>query len=220
MKQVSGVREQVSVKMQRYFGLLWNLQPTTWPLSPGFTLIETLVAVSLLTISIIAPMALTAQSLASAYYARDEITAYYLAQEAIEALRAIRDGQILQIVQSPNGSSIGIFDPINSELNSGQNFRIDARLTDPTSAIVDCSADGLQGGACAPLQTDGTLYGYQSGWQNTNFTRTVHASYMNGNHDEVRITVTVSWQTGALQSRNFSISENLYRWVKDNAVHS
>src|SRR3989338_11299272 len=41
--------------------------------SRGFTLIETMVAIALLTISIVAPMSLTTQSLASAYYARDQI---------------------------------------------------------------------------------------------------------------------------------------------------
>ena len=49
----------------------------------GFTLIETLVAVSLLTVAIVAPMTLTARSLSAAYYARDQITAFHLAQEAI-----------------------------------------------------------------------------------------------------------------------------------------
>ena len=63
----------------------------------GFTLIETLVAISLLSVSIVAPMALASQSLAAAYYARDQITAYHLAQEAIEAMRSIRDRQILKL---------------------------------------------------------------------------------------------------------------------------
>ena len=47
----------------------------------GFTLIETLVAISLLMVAIVAPMSLTARSLATAYYARDQITAFHLAQK-------------------------------------------------------------------------------------------------------------------------------------------
>ena len=172
----------------------------------GFTLIETLVAISLLTIAVIAPISLTAQSLESAYYARDQITAYYLAQEAIEAVRSIRDGQILQITQTANASGLNIFGPI--PLNN-QPFTIDARSTDSTQAITTCS------GICPPLQTDGTLYGYQNGWASTNFTRTVKAAFVGGGQDEIRVTVTVTWQTGSFQVRTFSISENMYRWVQD-----
>ncbi len=181
----------------------------TRPLVPkkGFTLIETLVAVSLLTVAIVAPMSLAAQSLASAYYARDQITAFYLAQEAIEALRSIRDGQILQIAQTVDTSSINIFGPIPLE---DQPFIIDARKGDPSQAITNCS-----GGTCPFLQTNGTLYGYESGWTDTNFTRTGKGHAVGGAQDEIRVTVTVTWRTGSFQTRSFSISEDMYRWVND-----
>lgn len=172
----------------------------------GFTLIETLVAISLLTIAVVAPITLTAQSLSSAYYARDQITAFYLAQEAIEAVRAIRDAQILQITQSAGASNINLFGliPLNN-----QPFTIDARKADPAQAIINCDT------TCPPLETDGTLYGYNAGWTPTNFTRTVKAQFVGSGQDEIRVTVTVTWRTGAFQARTFSISENMYRWVQD-----
>jgi hypothetical protein len=123
----------------------------------------------------------------------------------------VRDGQILQITQTANASSLNIFGSI--PLNN-QPFTIDARKADPSQAIVTCS------GTCLPLQTDGTLYGYETGWADTTFIRTVKAAYVGSGHDEVRVTVTVSWQTGAYQSRTFSISENLYRWVQDGSAAS
>ena len=173
----------------------------------GFTLIETLVAISLLSVAIVAPMSLTAQSLASAYYARDQITAFYMAQEAIEALRSIRDAQILQIAQSADASSINIFGPLPLD---DEPFTIDTRNAVAAQAITVCP-----GRICPPLQTDGTLYGYDPSWANTNFTRTVRARLIGSGQDEVRVSVTITWQTGAFQSRSFSISENLYRWVND-----
>jgi type II secretory pathway pseudopilin PulG len=182
----------------------------------GFTLIETLVAITLLTVAIVAPMSLTAQSLAAAYYARDQITAYHLAQEAIEAMRAIRDGQILQIAQSPSGATIDIFDPAIIPISSeglDNPFRIDARQLDPTQAITRCSLD--PGGVCKPLQTNFILYGYDPSWDDTHFTRTVRVSFVGP--DEVRVVVTITWQTGAFKIRTFNISENLYRWISDGA---
>ena len=68
--------------------------------SKGFTLIETMVAISILMVAIVAPMSLAAQSLSAAYYARDQITAFYLAQEGIEVVRSVRDTNILKIAGS------------------------------------------------------------------------------------------------------------------------
>jgi prepilin-type N-terminal cleavage/methylation domain-containing protein len=182
----------------------------------GFTLIETLVAISLLSIAIVAPMSLTSQSLSAAYYARDQITAFNLAQEGLEAVRAIRDGQILQISRSADASSIDLFGsiPVNRA------FTIDSRNSD----ITACPSNG-----CPVLQTDGVLYGYDvdtDNWPLTNFTRTLYACYLHSPDqcnstpsDEVRLTSTVTWPTAASnQIRTFTIYEDLYRWVNDGSA--
>ena len=209
----SGFRFQVSA-VRRYREILHLLKAGSWKLTAvprGFTLIETLVAVMLLSVAIVAPMSLASKSLSTAYYARDQITAFYLAQEAIEAVRSIRDSQILTIAENPAGAP-DIFGPIP---HNNQPFIIDARKGDPATAIVACN------GTCPPLETNGTLYGYPSAgedtaaWTCTCFTRTVYAHPVGGNQDEIRVTVTVTWQTGSIQARTFSISENLFRWVND-----
>jgi Tfp pilus assembly protein PilV len=171
-----------------------------------------MVAVTLLAVAIVAPMSLTAQSLSSAYYARDQITAFYLAQEALEAVRNVRDNNILANSQ---GTSVNLLNgiPINIP------FRIDARTNPPT--MTPCSADG---GTCIPLQTDGTLYGY-GGWANTQFTRTVNACFIQADAsctsaptDEVKVTSTIVWRSVGLQERTVAVSENLYRWVNDGSA--
>lgn len=180
----------------------------------GFTLIETLVAVTILSVAITAPMALTAKSLATAYYARDQITAFHLAQEAIEAIRHARDNNILTNVFGNQADLLG-----GIPSTSGSAFIVDTR--DDSTAL--CPPD-----ACPPLQSNGELYGYRpgclmptldcsaaEGWENTRFTRTVRAEFVTGSTDEVRISVEVEWATGAFKSRSFTISENLYRWVEE-----
>lgn len=182
------------------------------PQTRGFTLMETLVAISLLTTAIVAPMGLAARSLASAYYARDQVTAFYLAQEGIEAVRAFRDAQILQIAQSSGGSQIDLFGSI--PLNN-QPFTIDVREPVAANAIQNCEQTNCED---RPLRTEGTLYGYNTDWAISNFTRTVRAAFTGGGQDEVRLTVTVSWRTGSIKTRSFSITENLYRWVNDGSA--
>jgi len=167
-----------------------------------------MVAISLLTIAIVAPMSLTARSLSAAYYARDQIVAFHLAQEAVESVRHVRDHNVLLNVL---GTGTDLLSGIPA--TDGRPFTIDTR----TDSMQLCS-----GGVCQPLQTDptGSFYGYGTGWTNTLFTRTIRATFLKNpdgtdNLDEVRVAVTVSWQTGAYQTRSFSISDNLYRWVKD-----
>lgn len=196
----------------------------------GFTLIETLVAIALLMLALIAPMSLAAEALTSAYYSRDQITAFYLAQEGIEIVRAVRDANIMSIAEG--NSSVNIFDGIPTAQNCASAscapaFTVDA-LQVTSNALDTCDPRG-----CPPLQTNGSVYGYgcetgevlngvwqtndcgtPSGWTDTTFTRTVKAYLLSSsNQDEMRVTVTVTWQIGSLQTQSFTISGDLYRWV-------
>lgn len=174
----------------------------------AFTLIETLVAVSLLSIAIVAPMTLASKSLATAYYARDQITAFHLAQEAIETVRHIRDHNIILTAHD-------ISTPIMT------NIILDSNQTSRTFVISSLDDSNTTcSGVCPPLKLDPTnsLYGYgDAGWTDSRFTRTVKAETVasdeNGVPQEIRITVTVSWRSSAFQiPRTVTISENLYNW--------
>jgi len=193
----------------RKSGIAFLLQATSYKLQAGFTLIETLVAISLVSVAIVAPMSLVSRSLASAFYARDQVTAYHLAQEGIEAVRAIRDGNILMLTLGqtlPCGEQ-----NILCDIPRDQDFKVDARFSVPTQVAISC------GGACPVLQTDGVLYGYGSGLtENTRFTRTLRAEYVAGSGDnEIRVESTVSWYNAARQQNSFTIYENMYRWIDD-----
>lgn len=182
--------------------------------SRGFTLIETLVAISLLTIAIVAPMSLTMQSLSSAYYARDQVTAFFLAQEAIEGVRAVRDANILLTAL---GTPTDLLTHIPS--TTGQAFTID--MSQFTSEGIPYMSEPCSG-ACPPLQTnpapgpgEDAFFGYRAGWEDTIFTRTIVAEYVDSNPDELQVSATVSWTTGGFQTRSFTLTENLYRWILD-----
>src|SRR3989338_617192 len=62
----------------------------------GFSLVETIVAIAILTFAMVAPLSLAQRGLNASIYARDQITAFYLAQEAIEYVRNVRDTNNLE----------------------------------------------------------------------------------------------------------------------------
>jgi prepilin-type N-terminal cleavage/methylation domain-containing protein len=180
----------------------------------GMTLIETLVAITILTVAIVAPMSLTMQSLSASYYARDQIIAFNLGQEAIESVRSVRDGNILRIAyDQKNCNPMTLLCGI---VVTGEPFIIDVT----TNQMEACPAGG-----CPMLQTNGDLYGYDQlndlpgSWEDTRFKRSVIAEFVPGDtNDEIRVVVTVEWEAGPLQTRTFTIYENLYRWVNDDSI--
>jgi type II secretory pathway pseudopilin PulG len=186
----------------------------------GFTLIETLVAISVLVVSIAAPMSLVSQSLSSAFYARDQITAFYLAQEALEIVRAARDGNALAIAR---GESADLFEGIPD--TGGDPFVVDAIDSAHTMTLCRTIVGYQTSGTCPPLQNNGSVYGYgktlgydtTGPWKDTRFTRTIRVTTVGSGTDEIKVSVTVEWRSGNL-SRSFTIAENLYRWVPGDAT--
>ena len=60
-------------------------------LQQGFTMIETLIAVAILMISIAGPLTIAQKGLTAATYARDQVTASFLAQDVMEYVKNVRD---------------------------------------------------------------------------------------------------------------------------------
>jgi prepilin-type N-terminal cleavage/methylation domain-containing protein len=63
--------------------------------SRGFSLVETLVAITILLIAVLAPMRIASQSIKTAGFAREQLTAVFLAQEGIESVLHHRDADAL-----------------------------------------------------------------------------------------------------------------------------
>ncbi|MCF7865387.1 MAG: prepilin-type N-terminal cleavage/methylation domain-containing protein [Candidatus Pacebacteria bacterium] len=197
----------------------------------GFTILETLVAISILVLALTAPLAIVAQALRSSYYARDQVTAYYLAQEAIEFLRNKRDNAGLQ----SSDTSDTWTDLFNAEgspiINSAGSTNLKAYLVRGTSGyyLKQCSS------TCPEVSYDssastGILYGSDTAGISSIFTREiiisepVRATLNDGTQKEVDgvnppnlrelvISVHVSWkmQNGS-QSDGITIKEHLTNW--------
>ena len=72
----------------------------------GFTLIETLIAISIFSISIVTLMTVLSSGISDINYAKKKITATYLAQEGIEYARNQRDNYFLSSTTEWNDFAI------------------------------------------------------------------------------------------------------------------
>lgn len=145
--------------------------------SRGFTILETLVAISILVLALTAPLVIVAQALRSSYYARDQVTAYFLAQEVIEFLRNKRDNAGLQssmtaeewtdtfFAYSNPSSAQPEIDIINSANVGTPKKAYLVRNTLSGYKLVECSNNGLECPEVThnPTASNGVLYGDTAG---------------------------------------------------------
>jgi len=160
------------------------------------TIIETLVAISILLIALAGPLTISANGLESSLYGRDQITASYLAQEGIEYVRNVRDTDTL----TGASSWVSNLAPCISSNGSMQYCNINTYIGDPTSAIRLCS-----GQVCPPLLLDSNtdLYQYTAG--------VPVMKDSSGNWIEYDVISKVVW-TSPLPNNVVTLSEDIYNW--------
>ncbi len=163
----------------------------------AFTLIETFIAITVVLVSLVGPLSIAAQSLRLAYYARDQVTAYYLAQEAVEYVRAERDQNYL----AGRPWLTGVSDCVN--VNCVVDF--------PNFSHQVCPVSG----PCPKLRVSSatTLYTQNVGsGPESPFTRILTITPVPGTGDEVVLQVSVSWVSVGI-NRSFQIKEHIFDWV-------
>lgn|SRR5574343_620778 len=67
-----------------------NLSKFNFKKDTGFTIVETLVAITILMVAIAGPLTIAQRGLTASIYARDQVTASFYAQEAMEDLKRQR----------------------------------------------------------------------------------------------------------------------------------
>jgi type II secretory pathway pseudopilin PulG len=189
-------------------------QKNTWQ-TRGFTIIETLVAVTIFTVAILGMMAVLSNNLKDINYAKRQVIATYLAQEGIEYFRNMRDTYVLYESAGSGGwtdflvkispceksqGSPGCY--FIDEMNYDDN---DAPITKDTFKLVTCPGD-----VCEELRYNKATGAYNyTAPERTPFTRKINTIRVNDH--EVQVYATVSWVSAGKQSQ-VVLSENLLNW--------
>jgi prepilin-type N-terminal cleavage/methylation domain-containing protein len=172
----------------------------------GFTLIETLVAISIIMIAIVVPFYGVQKALTASQVSRDQLIATGLAEEAVEYIYFIRHNNYLQYLDS------GTYPDSNGWLS-----RLHACMV--TTSANGCAVDPIDNTlatcastGCSPLNlnSDNIYTQTAAGATPTRFVRTVHVERVNVN--AARVTVTVTWIT-ATRPYTLTTTETLYNWL-------
>lgn len=188
----------------------------------GFTLVESLVAISILMIAVIGPMFVVSQALKTSYFSRDQITSFYLAQEAIEYVRNVRDRNSLTQVD-PADWLDGIVDgqltnpPIAAELDGSGMVKYTLTRGGAGYQLTPCPSN-----VCPKisLNKDTGVYGDSSVTSPSMYTREIVFYKAPGDADalqEVTVEVTMKWQQigGTYQ---YKLRENITNWKIQNFI--
>jgi type II secretory pathway pseudopilin PulG len=167
-------------------------------MNKGFTLMEAIVAIFVITTGLVGVLSLVSQTIASSTFSKDKLIAAYLAQEGIEIIRNIRDTNWLNGVAWNTG--------LTATPNTNVNYN---------SSNVSDMPDGLS--------FDGSYY-VHSASPNTPFSRHIEITYDvdgDGNDDldpggnlyRMNVKVVVEWQEKG-KIHKVEAQENLYNWYQ------
>jgi len=181
----------------------------------GFTLIETLIAITILMISVAAPLSLAAKGLEVTRLAKKQIVAFYLAQDAFEGVKNIIQSNKLQGYSMSDDSILH-------------------NLTDciSNSCIIDTLSSSDLGSNIKKYNgeklykfygSNNDFYGYQtyhSSWsgKESSYKRYFRIIDKTSNdrkgidYDQIKLIVTVEWKMLALGTQTYKLEGIISNW--------
>lgn len=178
----------------------------------GFTLIESLVAISILSLSIAATFTAVQNGIQNSTIAKDQTTAFYLAQEAMEYIKNTRDENALYSIQNPDTPRNWLYG-ISASAGDPCYFGKVCQIDSPLKTVASCGSAAITSSPpnlCGYINQDPTtsLYGYTVTWTPTRFKREVQLRQIVAD-TEVEVVISISW-TNKAGTKYFQASETLF----------
>lgn len=171
-------------------------------------MIETLVAIFILLISTTGPLSFAQSGLRASFLARDQIVAFYLAQDVIETIKNLRDNNSLSGANwlALDGGAIASLTTCGT---SGRGCQME---TGSDFTIKQCTST-----PCEPMYYNSTtkefiLDDVGSAVTPSKYTRTFYVDEIKDER-EAQVIVVVEWDSNFFSERKIVVQENIYNWV-------
>ena len=190
----------------------------------GFTLIETLVAISILLIGVLGPMSIATRGITDGFYVQNQTVATYLAQEGLEMLFAQIENNTRENPGNPELWLAGLdFCKLAGGCGLGIRSNITSSIIDDELSFNNCASNPIDAECRIAFHHDSGLYGSWSGSYDPNFpppsgftglvfNRVLHVEIVGGtdaNPKEALLTSTVDWTDRGI-SKSFTLSLYAY----------
>lgn len=190
------------------------------PHTTGFSLVETLVAITILLIIIVGPMTIASNATQSTSFSNQQVIAYFLAQEGLELAQKARDDRLIVRLDSP-GVANAAWDEFTANsgvyadclTTNGCGLEVDGTNTG-TIIIVDCDDGTTSYYDCDLFQDNSSgqrsVYTHTQTSSTTAFSRVINFTETI-NNQEVLITSEVRWMVdGQFEAQSVTASTYLY----------
>lgn len=200
-----------------------NIKKNKFLKQKGFTLLETLLAIFILTLSITGPIYIASLSFRNTIDSRDNISAQYLAEEVVEVIKNKRDKRVLEdpnkhwlkdITSIFGDNNPNCFNTFGSEVNKCY-MNWDLSLKDYTFSA--CNSSGCPNMKFDKASND-VFYDKNNSLETSKFIREfyiqkgVNDTAPSGNdipNNEAVLVVNIRWKDKGIE-RVYSIKERLY----------
>lgn len=175
----------------------------------GFTVLETIVAIAVVSLAIAGATAAVRTGLVGSSLAKEQSQAFYLSQEAIEIIRNMRDANVLANFNNTPTNWLSGIATAGSACAPPNTCTVDANIYPLQNPLSNIGCSGWN--SCPYLRQDPVtfVYGYNGAWPQTRFRREIQIETVSAN--EVNITVQISWLHGVV-ARSFKTKTILTNW--------
>lgn len=193
----------------------------------GFTLIETFVAIVILMLAVATQIVIAQRGINAATNARENLVAQYLAQDAIEQVRMMRDQNVMRI--SGGDTSVYWLDNMWDECQrlTAESCRIERNVTTGgnLTSVNDITFRPCSSGVCPTMTYNSIsgIYDYETGtnWVPTTFNRSIWIEQLSPVDDSglptqhVKVVVKVTWRQGggsgsAASAKSIELSDIIF----------
>lgn len=180
----------------------------------GFSLVETLVAISIVLIVIVGPLTFSSRAAKSSSFASEQVQAFFLAQEGLELAQAARDKLVL-------GSFLTIPNPSDpwTQFTTGAQFAPCYSATgcglawstlSPTAIAAPVSCSTSTACLLSEVNSGRSRYTHSGSGTASPFTRRIYFSAPGPNR-EIFVRSEVTWRTGSvLADQRAEVTSYLY----------